>query len=142
MGQMSERQCREFLTEGTRTARLGTVRRDGRPHVTPVWFVMDGPDLMTVTPRDSVKGRAILRDPRVSVCVDDDRPPFSFVLMDAEVSTTEDPEQTLYWSTRNAERYVGPEQADHYGRLNAGEGTLLLRISPTKILSEDNVTEV
>lgn len=29
---------RAFLLEGTRTAKLATVRKDGRPHVVPVWF--------------------------------------------------------------------------------------------------------
>jgi hypothetical protein len=37
---------REFLAAGTRTAKVATVRKDGSPHVTPVWFVLDGNDLV------------------------------------------------------------------------------------------------
>ncbi len=75
MPRMSDDDYRSFLTEGTRTAKLATTRRDGRPHVVPVWFVMDGDDLIVTTGRDSVKGRAIRRDDRVALCVDDERRP-------------------------------------------------------------------
>ena len=33
----------------------------------------------------SVKGRDMLRDPRVSLCVDDQTPPFSFVVIEGLV---------------------------------------------------------
>jgi hypothetical protein len=33
-----------FLSEGNRTGKLATVQAEGRPHVTPIWFVLDGDD--------------------------------------------------------------------------------------------------
>nr|WP_211210247.1 PPOX class F420-dependent oxidoreductase [Actinopolyspora halophila] len=141
MPAMSDEQYREFLTTGTRTAKLATTRSDGRPHVVPVWFVLDGDDLVTVTAKDSVKGRALLRDGRVAVCVDDDRRPYAFVMIEGATATSENPEEVLLWSTRNAARYMGEDNAERYGRLNAGAGMMLVRITPTKILSEDDVTE-
>ena len=64
MPAMSESQWRGFLGEGTRTGKLATVRRDGRPHVVPVWFVLDGQELVFATPSDSIKARTLRRDPR------------------------------------------------------------------------------
>ena len=64
-----------FLSEGTRTAKLGYLASDGRPLVAPVWFVVDGGDLVFNTGRDTAKGRALARDPRVVICVDDEQPP-------------------------------------------------------------------
>jgi PPOX class probable F420-dependent enzyme len=76
---MSPEQVQAFLAEGTRTGKLGTLTPSGHPHVMPVWFVMDGADVVFNTGKDTVKGRHILGDGRVSLCVDDEEPPFSFV---------------------------------------------------------------
>jgi len=67
------------LEEPARTAKLATVRADGSPHVAPVWIDLDGDEIVFMTSAATLKGKAILRDDRVALCVDDDRPPFSFV---------------------------------------------------------------
>jgi hypothetical protein len=64
---MMREEWRGFLSSGTRTAKLASRRVDGRPHVTPVWFVLDGDDLVFTTQRDTVKGRNI-RNARASCC--------------------------------------------------------------------------
>ncbi|QUH03597.1 PPOX class F420-dependent oxidoreductase [Saccharopolyspora erythraea] len=137
---MTADERRRFLMEGTRTAKIATVRENGGPHVVPVWFVLDGDDLVITTGKHSAKGRAVLRDGRVALCVDDETPPFAFVVIEGRATTTEDPDEVLRWSTRNAARYVGAEKADEYGRLNAGEGSMVVRVSPTKIIAENNIT--
>jgi hypothetical protein len=71
-------QIRAFLEEGTRTAKLATLTVRGWPHVMAVWFVLDEDELVFSTGRDTVKGRYLRRDKRVSVCVDDERPPFAY----------------------------------------------------------------
>lgn len=142
MAQMTPDEYQAFLTEGTRTARLGSVRPDGRPHVVPLWFVLDAADLVMTTAKNSVKARNIRRDARVAVCVNDDEPPFKFVIMDGVASASEDPDERLRWATRIAERYVGPDQAEKYGRINGGEDMLLVRITPTKVRSENNETGI
>jgi PPOX class probable F420-dependent enzyme len=142
MSEMTTSEYVRFLTEGTRTAKLATVRRDGRPHVVPVWFVLDGDDLLITTSNNSVKGRAMRRDPRVAACIDDDHPPFAFVMIEGTVTLVEDPHAVLTAATRIALRYVGPDKADAYGRLNGGDGTMAVRITPQNIVSEDNVTDI
>jgi PPOX class probable F420-dependent enzyme len=71
MTSMNDAQWREFVMTGTRTGKLAVVREDGRPHVTPIWFVLDGDDLVLTTHETSAKGRALRREPRVALCVDD-----------------------------------------------------------------------
>jgi hypothetical protein len=66
-------EVRAFLVEGTRTGKLGTLTGSGWPHVMPIWFVLDDDELVFSTGRDTVKGRYIRRDDRVSLCVDDER---------------------------------------------------------------------
>ncbi len=132
---------RAFLMHGTRTGKLGTVRADGRPHVAAVWFVLDGDDILFMTGADTLKGRNLRRDPRATLYVDDDAPPFAYVRCDGEVTISEDLEEMLGWSTRIAARYMGPELAEVYGRRNAVPGELLLRLTPTRTVSEAGVAD-
>jgi hypothetical protein len=56
-----------------------------------------GDDVVFTTGEDTVKGRSIRRDGRVSLCVDDDRPPFSFVTVDGVARIVDDPDELLRW---------------------------------------------
>src|SRR5438270_12692932 len=93
-------ECRAFLLEKARTGKLGTVRADGRPHVTPIWFDVDGDTIVFTTCRTSVKGVNIRRDARVCLCVDDETPPFSFVIIEGTATMATDPEHLQHWETR------------------------------------------
>jgi nitroimidazol reductase NimA-like FMN-containing flavoprotein (pyridoxamine 5'-phosphate oxidase superfamily) len=46
---INDQQAREVLAAGTHTGKLATVRANGSPHVAPVWFVLDGDDLVFTT---------------------------------------------------------------------------------------------
>ena len=130
-----------FLSDGTRTAKLGYVAADGRPLVAPVWFIVDGNDLVFNTGKQAAKGRALSRDPRVVICVDDQHPPFSFVQVQGIASTSEDPDELLSTATRIATRYVGADRADEYGRRNGVPGELVVRVTPTKVIAGFNVAD-
>lgn len=132
---------REFLAAGTRTGKLATVRADGRPHVAAVWFVLDGDDVVFMTGAATIKGRNLRRDPRASIYVDVEEPPFAYVRVDGVVSLEEDPATMLAWSTRIAYRYMGPELAEQYGRRNAVPGELLVRLRPTHVATEAGVAD-
>jgi PPOX class probable F420-dependent enzyme len=133
---MSSGEIRSFLESGTKTGKLATVRKDGSPHVAPIWFVVDDDDSIVFnTGRDTVKGKALLRDPRVSMCVDDELPPFAYVRVDGDVELSEDLDEMLPWSTRIAARYMGDDEAEAYGRRNAVAGEMLVRLRPTKIVA-------
>jgi PPOX class probable F420-dependent enzyme len=102
---MDPEQRRAFLLEGTRTAKCATTRRDGRPHVVPVWFLLDGDAMVFITARNSVKGRAIRRDGRVAMCVDLEQQPYAFVMQEGTATATEDDPDLLEWSIALAHRY-------------------------------------
>jgi PPOX class probable F420-dependent enzyme len=140
---MSEAEGREFLlARPARTGKLATVRKDGRPHVAPIWFdVDDDGTIVLTTGADSLKGRSIRRDPRVSLCVDDERPPFSFVIVDGTVEISEDLDQLLVWATRIGGRYMGADMAEAYGRRNAVPGELLVRLSPTHVVAHAAIAD-
>lgn len=132
-------ECRDFLLAQTRTAKLATVRADGRPHVIPVWFDLDGDTLIFTTGENSVKARNIQRDAQVSLCVDDETPPFSYVQIEGTAVLTADLDALKQWATRIGGRYMGQERAEEYGARNGVPGELLVRVTPTKIRFEQNI---
>lgn len=138
---MDGEERRAFLMAGTRTGMLATVRRDGSPHVAPIWFVLDGDDVVLTTGAATAKGRNLRRDPRACLAVDDPRPPFAFVRIDGDAELSDDPGPLLEWATRIAARYMGPGLAERYGRRNAVPGELLVRIRPRRIVSEAGVAD-
>ncbi|MCC0099548.1 MULTISPECIES: PPOX class F420-dependent oxidoreductase [Streptomyces] len=137
---MTQEEWRAFVSYGTRTGKLSTVREDGSPHVAPVWFVLDGDTFVFNTGKDTVKGRNLLRDGRVALCVDDDRPPYSYVVLQGRAEIGEDLEEMLPWATRIAARYMGEERAEAFGRRNAVPGELLVRVPIDKVISVDGIT--
>jgi PPOX class probable F420-dependent enzyme len=138
---MTHEEYREFMQEGTRTAKLATVRADGRPHVAPVWFVMDGEEIVFNTGANTVKGRNLLRDGRVALSVDDEEPPFSFVLVEGAARAEDGAEDLLYWATRIGGRYMGEERAEEFGRRNGVPGELLVRVRPVKVVAFKDVAD-
>lgn len=123
-----------FLSEGTRTGMLGYLASDGRPLVAPVWFVVDDGQLAFNTGKNTAKGRALARDPRVVMCVDDPHPPYSFVQIQGVASISEEPGDLLSIATRTGGRYMGADRAEEFGRRNGVPGELVVRIRPTKVI--------
>lgn len=135
MHEMSVDEVREFLSAGTRTAHLATVRGNGRPHVAPVWFVLDGDDLVFTTGADTAKGRNLQRDPNVCLSIDQPSPAYSFVQITGEASLSEDNDELLGWATMIGGRYMGRERAESFGARNAVAGELLVRVTPAKVIA-------
>jgi PPOX class probable F420-dependent enzyme len=132
-------EVKRFLAYGTRTAKLATVCADGRSHVVPVWFVLDGDDIVFTTGTTTVKAAAMCRQPRVALCVDDETPPYAYVTVEGTSTVDPDAHDVLAWATRIAARYMGADQAEEYGRRNAVPGEALVRVTPTKIIAEKDV---
>jgi PPOX class probable F420-dependent enzyme len=142
MRRLDDDEVRAFLTAGTRTGKLAVVRLDGSPMVVPIWFVVDDDgSLLFTTWRDTIKGKAVRRDGRVSLCVDEEQPPFAYVRVDGSATIEEDPELLRSWATRIAARYMGEERAAEFGERNGVPGELLVRITPTRIVAEADISD-
>ncbi|MYX33647.1 MULTISPECIES: PPOX class F420-dependent oxidoreductase [unclassified Streptomyces] len=138
---MTEEEWRAFVSAGTRTGKLATTRADGTPHVAPVWFLLDGDDIVFNTGKATVKGRNITRDGRVALCVDDDRPPFAYVVLQGRAEVSEEPCPLREWATRIAARYMGEDVAEEFGARNGVPGELLVRVRIGKVLAESGVAD-
>ena len=145
---MSKAEIAKFLMQGTFTGKLATVKKDGSSHVVPIWFVLDNENnrhkvgnIIFTTGESSTKANNIRQDNRVSICVDDQVPPFSFVTIFgiAKIYPYKRKE-VLKWATKIAERYMGKSNAEAYGRRNSEEGSITVIIKPTKIIGENKIT--
>jgi PPOX class probable F420-dependent enzyme len=139
--EMTESEWKDFVTQGTRTGKLATTRKDGRPHVMPIWFLLDGDELVFNTGASTVKGRTLARTGQASLCVDDETPPFSFVTVSGPVKISTDPDELLDSATRIAARYMGAERAEEFGRRNAVEGELVVRLRAEHVVAVSRLAD-
>jgi PPOX class probable F420-dependent enzyme len=123
------------------TAKLAIVRADGSPLVAPVWIDRDGEQIVFMTSADTIKGKSILRDGRVSLCLDNETPPFDFVTISGSTTTSTDADELLAWSTRIAGRYMGADKAEAFGKRNAVPGEMVVRVTPTNIVAVNRVAD-
>ncbi len=129
-----------FLSEGTRTGKLAWVGADGRPHVAPIWFVLDGDDVVFNTGDDTGKAKALRREGRACLVVDDEAPPYAFVKIDATVSFDDDLDRVRAVATEIGGRYMGADRAEEFGARNGVPGELIVRLSPERITALDDVS--
>ena len=80
------------------------------------------------------------RDNKESICIDDKIPSFFFVTIfgTAKIHLYKQKE-VLKWATKIAERYMGKDNAEAYGKRNSEEGLVLVRIKPTRIIAEKDI---
>lgn len=139
MKKMTRDECLAFLVARPRTGKLATVRPDGRPHVAPVWFDLDGDQIVFTTWQTTAKAANLRHSPWVSFCIDDEAPPFAFVKIDGTAEFSNDLAELRRWATRIAGRYMGDALAETYGTRNAVPGELLVRVTPVSIIGQDDV---
>lgn len=133
MASISDDRIRTFLMHGTRTGKVAWVASDGAPHVAPIWFVLDGDDVVFNTGEATGKGRSLAREGRASMVVEDDTPPFSFVKLDGAVTLSDDLDDVRRFATLIGGRYMGADRAEEFGTRNGVPGELLVRLHPTKV---------
>ncbi len=116
-----------------RTAVVATVRRDGAPQVTPVWYAYDGGRMTIAANESSAKVRNLRRDPRISVCVyEGDRgAEYAALYGRADVDTGDG-----VWPRVRAivERYEKPEDVEDYMRELMSERFAIITLTPDRVL--------
>jgi PPOX class probable F420-dependent enzyme len=140
MASITDPEVSAFLSEGTRTAKLAFTSGDGRPLVTPVWFIVEDGCVVFNTGKETAKGRSLARDPRATIVTDLEAPPFGFVQVQGTAELSEDPSELLRTAIAIAARYMGPDRAEEIGKRNGVAGELVVRLRPTKVIAALNVT--
>jgi PPOX class probable F420-dependent enzyme len=102
------KKAQAFLQE-LRFAVLATINQDGTPQLTTMWYLLedDGTILMN-TKVGRAKERNMRRDPRISICIEDD---YNFLTINGTVEMIDDPEIAQRDIHRLSARYHGEEKA-------------------------------
>ena len=137
---MTDPKISAFLGAGTRTGKLAYTSADGRPLVVPVWFIVEDGTLVFNTGKDTAKGRALARDPRATLCVDLEEPPYGFVQGQGTAELSEEPAELLRTAIAIGARYMGQDRAEELGKRNAVPGELVVRLRPTKVIAVFDMT--
>ena len=140
MQPMTPEETTAFLLAGTRTGKLAWVSQTGAPHVAPIWFTLDGDDVIFNTHQDSGKAKALAREGRASLVVDLEEPPYAFVKIDATVSFDDDLDRVKAVATKIGGRYMGADRAEEFGARNGVPGELVVRLTPTKVTALDDLS--
>jgi PPOX class probable F420-dependent enzyme len=115
-----------FLAE-PRTAIVAGIRKDGRPHLSPNWFLWDGEHFYVSTTRKRAKYNIFRRDSRAELVVDD-----STGLRYVEIPTTVDiredvaPNVSLFRAIRDKHGIAGPSDEEMIAQLTADDRVLLV----------------
>lgn len=132
---MSTEEWHSFVTRDGRTGKFATVGPGGTPHITPVWFVLDGDDFLFTTGAGTAKARNLRDNARAAICVEDDKPPFSYVEARGDVTLSEDLGELVEVATRAGTRYMGAAQGAEFGKRNGVPGELVVRLRPDKVIA-------
>jgi PPOX class probable F420-dependent enzyme len=133
-------EIRAFLAEGTRTGIVAWTGASGRPYAAPVWFVVEGDELLFTTVAASAKGKAFRRDPRISLTAQLSEPPYAYVQVQGVVELSEDLLEVRRVATLAGARYMGESRAEEFGARNGVPGELVVRLRPAKVLATLDVT--
>lgn len=141
MREMSRGEAIEFMRAGTRTGKLATVRNDGRPHVVPIWFVVEDDEIVFTTWNSSVKSHNMRRQGQAALVVDLEEPPYAYVAVEGEIRMFDDPDELLRIATAVGGRYMGLDRAEEFGSRNAVGGELVVRLAMDKIIARDGISD-
>jgi PPOX class probable F420-dependent enzyme len=136
---MSETRCMEFM-EGVHVAVVSIVEPGRGPLTAPIWYdYKRGGELWFLTERSSRKGRLLSESSRISVCAQDERPPYRYVSIEGPVVSIE-PADLERDVRPMARRYLGQEGGDRYTDTEGApsiDDTILVKVRPERWLSAD-----
>ena len=139
MTTMTDTEWRSFVTAGTRLAHIALTRPDGRPHVTPVCFILDGDELAFALSPGSVKGQNLARDRRIAICISDEQQPYSFVTVEGEAQVSAEPDQIKHIAAGIANRYYPSQPAEDLAESFVQSGFTAVRISIANIIARSGL---
>ena len=89
--------------------RLATISADGFPHAVPLWYMLDGDDVVIISERKTAKVTNLLRDNRAALVVGGETDQGAAYLIRGHVSITDDPNHE--WLSKLTYHYESPDEA-------------------------------
>ncbi|MGE5140738.1 MAG: pyridoxamine 5'-phosphate oxidase family protein [Rudaea sp.] len=132
LGRVLAPSVRRFLRR-PRIARLATISPDGYPHVVPIYFLLDGDDIVFGSDRDERKVKNALRNPKAAVVIGGEpETDEAGYLIQGELSVEENRDGRL--TRRLARRYESKEEAEEHAAEWGESETVIIRLKPRKVI--------
>jgi len=135
---------KKFLAR-PRIAVLSYIRSDGRPNQAPIWYAYADDTIRIAIATGSAKHRALLKDARVCVTIQDERPPYRAVIIDGTLEMADLAEGDTF-AFDMAVRYFGKYAAGEYWKMTAEEreehGNTVLTLVPSEVKGFDNTRAI
>ncbi|MBI4336531.1 MAG: PPOX class F420-dependent oxidoreductase [Chloroflexi bacterium] len=133
MPRMTDQEWHAYLRRRN-IASLVTLKADGSPHVSPVWYLLDGAAIYVFTGKGTVKARNLARDARAAFCVASRTRPYRAVLLEGQATLLEEGLEDMV--RRISVRYAGRREGGTYARRVLSQGGLvLIRLAPEKVMA-------
>ena len=126
----------ETFLEPSRIVIVATIGRDGTPHLTPNWYVLEDGRLCISTTKERVKFRNLSRDDRISLCVCSEPLAGEYVTIWGRAELIDD-ESMWAVTQRIAERYVEPGKVDEWMAMLRTQPRVLISVTPEKVMFKD-----
>lgn len=128
---MFDEQARSLLSQPV-IVRLTTIRPNGYPHTIPVWFMLDGEELVLFSGRDNRKVKNALVNPKGSIAIGGDPVGSPCYLVDGDLMVEDDPDHHM--AARITHHYESPEKAEEYLQSWHNEDFVVLRLRPRRVV--------
>lgn len=123
---------RAFLDEKPYTAYLSTIDLKGFPHTVPVWFAVDGDDLISSMTTNRTRLKFIQANPRASMTIGGNHDDRAGYLFQGNLTIDDDPDFVLLHKVIG--RYMNEDGITKFMERVKSEQRIILRLSPTKII--------
>lgn len=135
MPSMTQQELEEYLRRPL-VVTFTTIRPDGSPHVTPIWYEYDGGKFYCWVGADTIKVRNIRHDPHVALCIATHDHPYKYVIVNGSCEISHDGVAERARSI--AVRYYGEERGARFASETYRDGeAVLLVVTPTRMLTEN-----
>ena len=132
---MNPAELMEFLNQG-RVGVLSTIRKDGSPQVSPVWFRYDGTTINIWTEKSRIWVKNVEMDGRVAFSVQEERPPFAAVLIRGNAHVSHQLDDSGLQEAKDISRlYIEESQLDKYVESSWPDLHTFVRIVPEHVRS-------
>jgi len=135
-------EIRAFLEERPRVAMLATTRKDGRPWLQPLWYALDGDEVVIVLLERSVAARAIRRTGHATLCVDDETLPYRFVTLECTARTSDSVDALRAWAGVMVSRYRPQIDAEREVQRYVEDGVVLARLGVERVTYMPQVVDL
>lgn len=111
-----------------------TLRKDGSPTTSVLFFGLDGDEILLSTTKDRLKAKTLKRDPRIAVTVLDEGAPYRYVTIEGTARIQEDGIAAGHVLVNRKMRGIADwAPPEGFEETLKSQGRVLIRVTPKRV---------